>query len=200
MIYKFVTRKLTGQSASCHSRRGFSTQGSGTAKFASKVSRTGAYLGAGMLVPALAWKPVAIENEVDEKKVEEGKAIAKHTGSSQKEDETKKEAVGRGNVTTKVPAEESDPVTTSEATANAEAAQAKVSVASQNNDASKGPDTHIKWDNSYMKPLSNGPCGGEFKDVFAAVYAHADLKAPDTVKKLEKLRGCLNDHPEIATK
>lgn len=53
---------------------------------------------------------------------EEGKSIAEHTGSSQKVDEAKKQAVGRGKVSTKVPPQENEPETKSEIESDQEGA------------------------------------------------------------------------------
>ncbi|CUM57601.1 unnamed protein product [Debaryomyces tyrocola] len=193
---RFFNNKVVHQFSQGLSKRAYSTLRSASLK-----PGTGIYLGsAAALVSAIAWTSIdTIENEVDKKKIEEGKSIAEHTGSGQKEAEAKKEAVGRGNVKTKVPAEEGSPTTQSEATANEEAEQTKKSLAgSKNEKLQTSSESGIKWDNKFLKPISSGVCGGEFKDAFSVLFSSSDLKSSDVIEKLDALRRCLKDHPEIS--
>lgn len=194
---RFFNNKVVHQFSQGLSKRAYSTLRSASTK-----SGTGIYLGsAAALISAIAWKSIdTIDNEVDKKKIEEGKFIAEHTGSSQKKDEAKKEAVGRGNVKTKVPAESGTPTTQSEATANEEAEQTKESLSGKKNEKlqKSSDESEIKWDNKYLKPISSGACGGEFKDAFSVLFSSSDLKSSDIIKKLDALRRCLKDHPEIS--
>lgn len=182
--------------------QGLSKRTYSTLRSASTKSGAGIYLGgAAALVSAIAWTSIdTIDNEVDKKKIQEGKNIAENTGSNQKEDEAKKEAVGRGNVKTKIPAESSTPTTQSEAAANDEAEQTKESLSgSKDEKLQKGSDeSEIKWGNKFLKPISSGACGGEFKDAFSVLFSNSDLKSSDTFKKLDALRRCLKEHPEIS--
>ena len=194
---RFFNNKVVHQFSQGLSKRAYSTL-----RFANRKSGISIYLGgAAAFVSAIAWTPIyTIDNEVDKRKVEEGKIIAEHTGSTQKEDEAKKEAVGRGNVKTKVAAESGTPTTRSEATSNEEAEQTMQTLSgSKNEKRSKSSDeSEIKWDNKFLKPISSGACGGEFKDVFSVIFSSSDLKGYDTTKKLDALRRCLKDHPEIS--
>lgn len=194
---RFFNKKVVNQFSQSLSKRTYSTLRSVSTKSGASI-----YLGgAAALVSAIAWSSIdTIDNEVDKKKIQEGKEIAEHTGSSEKEDEAKKEAVGRGNVKTKVPAESGTPTTQSEAAANDEAEQAKESLSgSKNKKLQKSSDeSEIKWGNKFLKPISSGACGGEFKDAFSVLFSSSDLKSSDTIKKLDALRRCLKDHPEIS--
>lgn len=193
---RFFSHKVAYQLAQGLSKRTYSTLRSTSIN----TTKTSIYLGGGIaLVSAFAWKSIGtIDNEIDEKKIQEGKSIAKETGSGKKENEAKKEAVGRGNVQTKVPAEEGAPKTKSEVMANEEAEQTKSNKTENRETPQKGSDnSEIKWGNQFLKPISSGPCGREFKDAFSLVLSSLDLKGADTIKKLEALRRCLNDHPDI---
>ncbi|CUM57043.1 uncharacterized protein AC631_05527 [Debaryomyces fabryi] len=193
---RFFSNKVTHQFALSLSKRSHSTVRTISTKLGSTI-----YLGgAAALVSAIAWTSIyKIDNEVDKKKIEEGKSIAEHTGSSQKVDEAKKQAVGRGKVSTKVPPQENEPETKSEIESDQEAEQTKTSLAgSKNEKLQKGSnDSEVKWDNKILKPISSGACGGQFKDVFSALLSSSDLKGSDTIKKLEALRRCLKEHSEI---
>mmetsp|Transcript_6959 Transcript_6959/g.6924 ORF Transcript_6959/g.6924 Transcript_6959/m.6924 type:complete len:200 (-) Transcript_6959:184-783(-) len=194
---RFFNQKVIPQFALRLSKRSYSTAFSISARPISSIYFS---VAAATLVSAIAWTSLdTIDNEVDKKKIEEGKAIAEHTGSNQKVDEAKKQAVGRGKVSTKVPPEENAPETKSEIESNQEAEQTKSSLAgSKNEKPQKGSnDPEVKWDNKILKPISSGACGGQFKDVFSALLSDSDLKGSDTIKKLEELRGCLKDHSEI---
>lgn len=191
---RFFNKKVAYQFARGLSKRTYATLRSASAK-----PGAGIYLGSAALVSAIAWTSIGtIENEVDKKKVQEGKTIAEHTGSSQKEEEAKKEAVGRGNVKTKVPAESGTPTTQSEALANEEAEQTKESLSGIDKLQKSSNESEIKWDNRFLKPISSGACGGEFKDAFSVLFSSSDLKSSDNIKKLDALRRCLKDHPEIS--
>lgn len=194
---RFFNKKVVNQFSQSLPKRTYSTLRSASTK-----SGAGIYLGgAAALVSAIAWTSIdTIDNEVDKKKIQEGKDIAEHSGSSQKENEAKKEAVGRGNVKTKVPAESGTPTTQSEAAANDEAEQTKESISGSKNKKlqNSSDESEIKWGNKFLKPISSGACGGEFKDAFSVLFSSSDLKSSDTIKKLDALRRCLKDHPEIS--
>lgn len=195
---RFFSQKITHQFALRLWKRSYSTVFSMSAKPGSSI-----YLGgAAALVSGVAWTSLdTIDNEVDKKKIEEGKAIAEHTGSDQKVDEAKKQAVGRGKVKTKVPPEENIPETKSEIESNQEAEQTKSSLADNKKEKpQKGSnESEVKWDNKILKPISSGVCGGQFKGVLSALLSDSDLKGSGTIKKLEELRSCLKDHSEILT-
>lgn len=193
---RFFSNKVTHQFALSLSKRSHSTVRTINAKPGSTI-----YLGAAAaLASAIAWTSInTIDNEVDKKKIEEGKSIAEHTGSSQKVDEAKKQAVGRGKVSTKVPPQENEPETKSEIESDQEAEQTKSGLKGSKNEKlqKSSNESEVKWDNKILKPISSGACGGQFKDVFSALLSSSDLKGSDTTKKLEALRHCLKDHSEI---
>ncbi|CUM47030.1 Mitochondrial intermembrane space import and assembly protein 40 [Debaryomyces fabryi] len=193
-MYRFAARRVFAQSTQTFSKRSFSNQGFRAAR----ASKTNLYLGAGIaLVPTIMsinyLNGSHIANEVDEKKVEEGKEKAEATGKKEIAEDAEKKAIGKGEVKTKVPAEEANPETRTEV----EEESQKDGEESYEG-AAYNPETgEINWDCPCLGGMAHGPCGEEFKEAFSCfIYSEAEPKGIECIKKFENMRNCFREHPE----
>lgn len=196
-MYRLVTRRVLAQTTQTFSKRTFSNQGFRAAK----ASKTNMYLGAGIaLIPAIMsinyLNGNHIANEVDENKVEEGKKKAESTGKKEFVEKAEKEAIGKADVKTKVPAEEANPETRTETDKPSEESQKDEENSYEG--AAYNPETgEINWDCPCLGGMAHGPCGEEFKEAFACfIYSESEPKGIECIKKFESMRNCFREHPE----
>mmetsp|Transcript_7558 Transcript_7558/g.7496 ORF Transcript_7558/g.7496 Transcript_7558/m.7496 type:complete len:247 (-) Transcript_7558:329-1069(-) len=193
-MYRFAARRVFAQGTQTFSKRSFSSQGFRAAR----GSKTNMYLGAGIaLVPTIMsinyLTGSHIANEVDEKKVEEGKEKAEATGKKGIAEDAEKKAIGKGDVETKVPAEEANPETRTEVEG-----EGQKDGEESYEGAAYNPETgEINWDCPCLGGMAHGPCGEEFKEAFSCfIYSESEPKGIECIKKFENMRNCFREHPE----
>lgn len=138
-----------------------------------------------------------IHNEVDQKKVEEGKEKALKEANPEELYQKKKESIGQAKVADKVPAEETTPVTKNEVEEGEQTGEDQ-GEGEGHQSAAFNPETgEINWDCPCLGGMAHGPCGEEFKEAFSCfVYSESEPKGIDCVQKFQNMRTCFKQHPE----
>ncbi|XP_011270366.1 hypothetical protein, variant [Capsaspora owczarzaki ATCC 30864] len=80
-----------------------------------------------------------------------------------------------------------------------EAAQPKEAIQPDNGDFRQavGPNGEIDWDCPCIKPMTEGPCGLEFKDAFSCfVKSKEEIKGSDCIEAFRLMQTCMASHPE----
>lgn len=196
-MYRLVSRRAVAQASQVFSKRTYRTHHHGGLRATKKL-----FFGAGItLVPGIMafnyLNTNHIDNEVDEKKIEESQKKAESSAKKESGDKEKKEAIGKAEVTTKVPAEEATPETKSEVK-DGETSEETKEGGDNYEGAAYNPETgEINWDCPCLGGMAHGPCGEEFKEAFSCfIYSESEPKGIDCIQKFEVMRNCFREHPE----